>query len=65
MPAAAVLLREHEGGEPDLGGLVPDLPRHLGVRLVDGLGDRPDLPLGELAAERLDLALLVGQPEGL
>ena len=49
---------------PTSAALYPDLPWHLRVRLVDGLGDRADLALGELTAERLNLALLVGEPEG-
>jgi hypothetical protein len=44
---------------------VPDLPRHLGVGLVDRLRHRPDLALGELAAESADLALLRGQLDEL
>ena len=56
--AAAVLLGEHERGEAELGRLVPDLPRRLDVRLVDRQGDRADLVLRELAADRLDLPLL-------
>src|SRR4029453_12654399 len=64
-PAPAVLLREHEGCDPHLGGLVPDLPRHLRVGLVDGLRDRADLALRELAAEPLNLTLFVREPERL
>ena len=62
-PAPAVLLREHERGQPERGRLVPDLPRRLHVRLVDLGGDRPDLPVGELPAHVADLALLGRQPE--
>ena len=57
-PAAAELLGQHERRQPDRRGLVPQLPRRLGVRLVDGGGDRPDLARGELAADALDLLLL-------
>jgi hypothetical protein len=63
--AAAVLLGEHERRQPCLGRLVPDLPRHLGVGLVDRGRDRPDLALRELTADGLDLALLGAQLEEL
>ena len=63
--AAAVLLGEHERGQAEPGRLVPDLPGRLDVRLVDLGRDRPDLAIGELAADVPDLALLGRQPEGL
>src|SRR5581483_6287610 len=59
--ASAVLLREHERRQAELGRPVPDLPRHLRVGLVHGGRDRTDLALGEVATKRLDLALLVRQ----
>ena len=62
---AADLLGEHEGGEPDLGRLVDDVDRRVGVALVDVGRDRPDLGPRELARKRLDLALVVGQIERL
>ena len=56
--AAAVLLGEHETGDADLGGLAPQIPWRLDVRLVDRAGPRPDLLAGERAAEVDDVALL-------
>ena len=43
--------------------LVPQLPRHLGVGLVDRGGRRPDLARREVAADALDLLLLRGELE--
>ena len=46
--AAAELLRQHVGGQADLGRLLPQLPGHAAVvRLVDLGGDRTDLARGE------------------
>ena len=42
-------------------GLVPRLPRDLGVGLVDRGRDRADLARGEVAAHALDLLLLRSQ----
>ena len=58
-PAAAELLGQHERGEADRGGLVPGVPRHLRVGLVDRRGHRADLAGGEIAADALDLLLLL------
>ena len=57
-PAAAVRLGQHEGGEADSRRGVPDLPRDLGVGLVDRGRRGPDLARGEVAADALDLLLL-------
>ena len=46
---------------PELGRLVDDVERAVRVALVDLGRDRADLGARELARERLDLALLVGQ----
>ena len=59
--AAADVLGQHERRQPERCRPIPDLPRHLDVCLVDRLRDRSDLAKSEVAAERLDLALLRSQ----
>ena len=63
--AAADLLGQHVGGESHLGRLVDDVERRVGVALVDVGRHGADLGARELARERLDLALVVGQIERL
>ena len=59
--AAAVLLRKHERGDADVRGALPDVPRDLGVSLVDLARDRPDLLVGERADHFDDGQLLGGE----
>ena len=62
---AAVLGGQHECGQAEPGRLAPQLPRDLDVGLVDGQGDGTNLAGGELAAQPLDLELLVGERDEL
>ena len=61
-PAAAVLGRDRERGEPDPRRLREQLRREV-LALVPLGRDRPQLPLGELVREPLQLPLLVGRLE--
>jgi hypothetical protein len=63
--AAAHILGEHEGGEADRGRLVHKLDRAVRVALVHLGRGRADLAARELPRQLLDLALIVGQIEGL
>ena len=58
---AAELRGQHERGEAQRGGFVPDVPGHVRVRRVDSERHGADLALGELAAKTLDLPLLYAQ----